>query len=55
MNNICEICGTINKNPKAKYCSECRQMIHDEHKKLIQELWKRAVDIPKEKRGKNVT
>ena len=55
MNNICEICGNTDKNPKAKYCKECSKMIHDEHRILIQEVWKKAVDITKAKRGKNVT
>jgi hypothetical protein len=55
MSNYCEICGTEDKNPKAKYCKECSKMIHDEHKILIQEVWKKAIDITKAKRGKNVT
>jgi hypothetical protein len=54
MINSCEICGTTDKKPTAKYCSECSKMIHDEHKILIQEIWKKAVEITKLKRGKNI-
>jgi hypothetical protein len=52
-NKECEVCGSKEKKPNAKYCTPCKKAIESECLAINKEAWKRAIEIVRDRNNKS--